>query len=319
MRAFSLSSIDRAAMVGNSRTSGEDSSTSLDQSRPSSPATSISQSLAEGQDQCLVSQFEKEKISFLADLANYVPLGCVIYPFSTEFDHIHQSCEPESWRDITDFSFSLAKHLSKLAQQKLIRIFCKLSSDSRHVILRVYLLPHDAGRRFVDRDVRKTKLALEQLLSEIDVSTSTWSGSYDSENAIKFDCWAEAEDCSLFYMFNTLPSPSPMPDAIRDRFTRTAVQELLDPEIGLSGLKTTLYPYQRRAAATMLERESSPSLILDPRLEQRCTPTMQKYYYDVRQQEFYKNARYFDSLRGGILAETMGLGIHFRASYIGSS
>jgi len=58
----------------------------------------------------------------------------------------------------------------------------------------------------------------------------------------------------------------------------------------------------------MLEREVAPQKRLDPRLEERKSPTGQTFYYGARDLVFVKESRIYDTVRGGILAETMGLG-----------
>lgn len=63
-----------------------------------------------------------------------------------------------------------------------------------------------------------------------------------------------------------------------------------------------------RSAALMLEREVASQKRLDPRLEERISPTGQKFYYGARDLVFVREPRLYDTVRGGILAETMGLG-----------
>ena len=59
----------------------------------------------------------------------------------------------------------------------------------------------------------------------------------------------------------------------------------------------------------MLQRESiSSSLALDPRLERRTAPDGSTFYYGPRDLLFLRHPRYYEPCRGGILAETMGLG-----------
>lgn len=58
----------------------------------------------------------------------------------------------------------------------------------------------------------------------------------------------------------------------------------------------------------MLRREAKPELQLDPRLEKRTAPTGEVYYYNARDRLFLRHPRQYDSVQGGILAETMGLG-----------
>ncbi|KAJ9649307.1 hypothetical protein H2199_000082 [Coniosporium tulheliwenetii] len=145
-------------------------------------------------------------------------------------------------------------------------------------------------------------------MASINVSPQAWSDPDCSQEQQHFDRWATADKQSLFYMFNTLPSPSPQPERIRDKYSRLAVEELLDSASWVPGLKTALYPYQARSAALMVQRETAPELQLDPRLELRHAPDGQPFYYGARAGLFLKNPRYYEANKGGILAETMGLG-----------
>jgi hypothetical protein len=128
------------------------------------------------------------------------------------------------------------------------------------------------------------------------------------DKACKFDMWATSDEGSLFWMFNKIPSPAPSIEIVTEKYTREALEDLLDPASVLPGLKTQLYPYQRRSAGLMLQREAVSSLELDPRLERRLAPDGSKYYYGARDLTFLRHPRYYESCGGGVLAETMGLG-----------
>ncbi|KAI5195031.1 hypothetical protein E4T39_08394 [Aureobasidium subglaciale] len=83
---------------------------------------------------------------------------------------------------------------------------------------------------------------------------------------------------------------------------------VLPSDYQLPGLKTALYPYQRRSAGQMLQRECEERLELDPRLEERTALDGTTYYYAPWEISFLRGPRYYESCKGGILAETMGLG-----------
>lgn len=264
---------------------------------------------------------------FLDALENYIALGCLHLRGKCNVDYLGSNPTPERIKKFTssvDFVYQKQGSanpvvtpalgaFTKLLEHGWIRVSCPPGLDpSCTDMIRVHLLPHDVGRRLVRRDSKDLQSALQSLLHVIDISASTWNGSLESASAkteyIYFDPWATGEDCSLFYLFNTLPSPCPDPDTIANRHARYAAKQLLGEARLIKGLKTALYPYQTRSAALMLERESSVQLQLDPRLELRTAVDGRNYYYDARQGLFFRNPRYYDSNRGGILAETMGLG-----------
>lgn len=148
---------------------------------------------------------------------------------------------------------------------------------------------------------------VDEVLQAVDISPKTWYEQDDSQPQ-SFDRWPSADYQSLFYLFNTLPSPNPSWKSLHDSYDQSAMKRLLDYENDIGGLLGSLYPYQRRAVAEMLRREASPELQLDPRLEERHSPTGELYYYNPRDRQFLRHPRSYDTVRGGILAETMGLG-----------
>jgi hypothetical protein len=249
---------------------------------------------------------EPEKQLQSIELESYIPLGCLIseasaasprYPTWTE---VHTVTLTER-----DVNRRLETATMRLMDARWIRV-CAKSLDVR-IIFRIHLLPDDIGQVQVARNSKHLRADLEIILSRLCPSARTWNGILE-EPLQHFEAWATAEEGSLFYIFNTLQSPNPQPGAIKDRFTRLVVSELLNDPSSLPGLKTPLYPYQARSAAAMIQREASPGLHLDPRFEERTAPDGGVYYYSPRDLIFSQNPQVYESSRGGILAETMGLG-----------
>lgn len=249
---------------------------------------------------------------FVSDLSNFLALGCLVHedtadntaPPSPDHDFVE-------WQDVVDYPFPLEASLSKLTAAGWTRVqWCRIITDHRYIICRIYILPGDVGLRFIDRDSKTLTAALESLVVNLDVSPHTWNGDYLSGTEIMFDPWASRDEGSLFYMFNKIPSPRPDALRVKENYAREAVEDILDasPTSAFIGLKTPLYPYQRRSAALMLQRESVSTLLLDPRLEPRTAPDGTLFYYGPRDLLFNRNARYYEASRSGILAETMGLG-----------
>ena len=151
---------------------------------------------------------------------------------------------------------------------------------------------------------------MQKLLGELDVSSSTWSGDWTQESPIRhLDSSLdkkEEDEASLFHIFNTLPSPDPNPDVVLDDYSRGTMQDLLDSNI--DGLITTMYHYQRRSAATMLQREVQPDLRIDPRLTPVVDQNGVAWHCDFVAATCLREPARLESSTGGILAETMGLG-----------
>ncbi|KAI7562183.1 hypothetical protein KC343_g8734 [Hortaea werneckii] len=254
----------------------------------------------------------RDALDFRQNLNNYLPLGCLT---CRDYTTVDPTGEPADWQDIDSVAVSYRNDagvygvLSKLTEAAWIRLQSGRSAvDSAFITWRIYILPGDIGHRFIDRQNKRLWSALESLIPDVDVSRDAWEGRYTPETEQKFDPWATCDEGSLFYMFNTLPSPSPEKTLVEEKYAREALEDILDPTSQLPGLKTALYPYQKRSAGLMLQRESVSTLQLDPRLEPRTAPDGTTYYYSARDLLFLKQPRYYEACRGGILAETMGLG-----------
>ncbi|KAL1585038.1 hypothetical protein WHR41_06125 [Cladosporium halotolerans] len=298
------SSSSHASTPRANQSSAEEFGTPTDGSQTSPSLSEANDILA--RPKVLESKISSEASHFLSDLSNFLALGCLVVERgvadgSPEYDEGGNLV----WHDIVPED----ENLCRLATAGWIRAqHCQSVADPRYTIYRIYILPGDVGLRFFDRQSRRLQASLEAIIAKIDVSSETWSGSYASGQHVGFDQWAKSDEGSLFYMFNKLPSPRPDPSVVKEKYTREALEDLLDPSSALVGLKTPLYPYQRRSAALMLQRESVPTLQLDPRLELRSAPDGSQFYYGARDLQFVRNPRYYESSRGGILAETMGLG-----------
>lgn len=275
-------------------------------SSASTPATSISASIIP-----LATSKISEEEAILADLGNYIPLGSLLIsnPSAASFnDGNWMKLDALQRTILTGLDYRLKESVIILLEARWLRAEFTISARGS-TIIRLYILPNDVARRFIDRSVRKLQIALGYIVQEVVVSANLWNGEFPSGNqpeGIKFDPWATAEDSSLFYLFNTLPSPCPDPDKVEDPYARAAMQDIL--EINIPGLNAELYPFQARSAALMLQREASQELFLDPRLEIRTAPNGSKFYYCPRDIEFLRSPRWYASNRSGILAEGMGRG-----------
>ncbi|KAK4197788.1 P-loop containing nucleoside triphosphate hydrolase protein [Triangularia verruculosa] len=186
-------------------------------------------------------------------------------------------------------------------------------------VVRVYVLPDDvdnAATPRVDSMLRKDR---QHLLSQLDYSEAAWRGepadsfTPASSHPPVFGTPALAagksppiHDHSLLGMFNRIPPPDPRPEQVEDADLYDAMCSLLDSNV--PGLTTTLYPYQRRSAALMLQRETRSHPVLDPRLVKVADQIGKPWYYDAVTGTSVREPRYYDRPLGGILAEEMGSG-----------
>jgi SNF2 family DNA or RNA helicase len=176
--------------------------------------------------------------------------------------------------------------------------------------VRVYVLPDDIGRSVIEREEKSFRKALHSLLAQLDISKHTWIGERSRETPVmhidsSLDLKIQDQP-SLFYLFNTLPSPKPNLDVVTDRYANDAMYGILNSDI--AGLKTQMYNYQRRSAALMLQRETNPGQIIDPRLRTLVDQQGGEWYCDLDAGSCLRQPRIFEAPKGGICAETMGLG-----------
>ncbi|KAK3903478.1 SNF2 family N-terminal domain-containing protein [Staphylotrichum tortipilum] len=183
-------------------------------------------------------------------------------------------------------------------------------------IIRVAVLPDDVENSIVPRwkscPMERQK---QRLLARLDYSAATWEGNASpspSSSPAAFptpqepDSLSGAEDESLLHMFNSIPSPRPTPESIEYFDARDAANKLLVSNI--LGLTTTLYPYQRRSAALMLQREFQKKQIVDPRVVKVVDQLRTTWYYDSVSGRCLREPNHYDAPCGGILAEEMGAG-----------
>ena len=244
----------------------------------------------------------------------YVPLGSLIFTPSPD---ALGDLSNASWSTIDDTSelraiMSSTKvpfpHLKLLLNQRWIRLATQLNEQSHLATLRVYVLPDDVARKLVSRDDSKTRSALRNLMGYLHGEERPWNGlSSPTTKSLLREPECSDQD-SLIYIFNTIQSPKPNPEVLFDSYVSEAMETILDDPNKVSGLTTPLYPYQKRSIAVMMQRESQPKMALDPRLEVLNGPDGHFFYFDRVGSKIYKEQRCYEEARGGILAETMGLG-----------
>jgi SNF2 family DNA or RNA helicase len=176
--------------------------------------------------------------------------------------------------------------------------------------VRVYVLPDDVARGTVDRDHNSLRKALQSLLNKFDVSKATWKGEWSEHSDVvhidsSLDRKAKDEP-SLFYLFNTLPSPKPDSSIVTDKAAKYAINQILANDV--EGLKADMYLYQRHSAAMMLQKEAQPAHIIDPRLRHMVDQRGITWYCDTDSGLCLREPRRYEAAKGGVLAETMGLG-----------
>ncbi len=251
-------------------------------------------------------------MEFFKDPNSYLPIGSLTIPMSFGGG---DTLSEKDWKDSNDTWLAFQGYLNtaehknavafakRLADQRWIRVSASRHTASKTLAtLRIYVLPDDVGRRFVERNNPYMRKILIKLINELDRSFGSWVGlgTPDStEPKVEY-----SNDDSLFYLFNTLPSPPSAPPSVSCPISNDAIKFAFDSD--RIGLKTHLYPYQVRTVATMIKREVEPEKTLDPRFESLQGPLGQTFYYDREAGILLRDPRAYDEARGGILGESMG-------------
>lgn len=196
------------------------------------------------------------------------------------------------------------KKIQGLVDRGWIKIFVRRQpDDSLHV--RVYALPDDIGRRYIEPVEKSLRPCLMELIRSLDKSSTSWDGC-KSDGVSRYELDSKSSD-SLFYTFNRLPSPNTDELAVSCPYSRDSIEAVFEPD-ALPGLRTPLYPYQKRTVATMIRREAEPRRALDPRLQSLTGPTGTVFYLDTEAGILLRDKREYDEACGGVLGESMGLG-----------
>lgn len=203
-------------------------------------------------------------------------------------------------------------HLSLLFRSHWARLEARLCSVRQAAaVIRVYLLPDDVGRGEVDRTDSTLVHAKKAVLAKLGYSELVWSGlrmpfSLDPVRLSDLGRSETDKGMSLLEVFNRIPSPNPDVNTVNEPRVQDAMYNLF--ESSPAGLKTRLHPYQRRLAALMLQKETQSEWILDPRLVPVTSSAGRIWYIDPVAGTVLSEPRYYDGVRGGILAEEMGAG-----------
>lgn len=268
------------------------------------PSSTVSSSPASQLQTESVNEAQKSKTEFLEDLTNYIPVG-ILRRYDKPSDPNDEP--PEATR------FPHAE-LESLEKHRWIRTQSHAYDDHPGwSYVRVFVLPDDTGRKFIPRSSTSLRRALRTVMSRIDSSPEAWEGRFIADGNTTQKSADAAEDESLWYIFNTLDDPKPNVENMKDPYGRRAMEDLLGIPTGDSstpgecssviGLKTPLYPYQRRSAAAMVQREVQPAQMLDPRLQAYRSPTGQEYYYDKEEGSILRERRLYSEACGGNIPE----------------
>ena len=249
-------------------------------------------------------EYEIARARYLSNLGNFIALG-VVRVFQKRNADGSKKRYMINYNGISEVYPSKSMILS--AEKDWVK-FVRVENPAHEgrSAIRVYGLPEDADRTYRRGSVGEFRRAMKHLMGYIDRSSSGWVGDFGPSTPFESYLIGNKADESLFYIFNTLISPTPKPDLIFEPNARKAAIDSLSGEI--TGLRTILYPYQTRSVAAMLQKESAPLRMADPRMLPYLSLCNRHFYYDREEGRLLEDPDMYEDERGGVLAETMGYG-----------
>lgn len=112
---------------------------------------------------------------FLNKLSNYLPIGSLIVD-TTRASLPHKQNE---WRELCtqDLEYLESQQSIKvLVEKRWIKVFLYMLQGKGRACLRVYVLPDDVGRRYVEKGDRVLRKHLMGLIANLDLSCEAWTG-----------------------------------------------------------------------------------------------------------------------------------------------
>ncbi|TFK61006.1 hypothetical protein BDN72DRAFT_850036 [Pluteus cervinus] len=178
------------------------------------------------------------------------------------------------------------------------------------VIIRIYLIPYDLrhvqGKLRIRKDavLGPARRYLRKLLPLISQSKATWKGS-EIEPFHPF-MPNEEDSRTLSEIYGDLHSPIPVPPSQEDDIARRLLD--FEDDLGGLGMRSTLYRYQRRTVAAMVQREKSTEDIHDPLFVAFKTIKEECFYIQPGTLQILRDCPKVAPTRGGLLCEELGTG-----------
>ncbi|KAG6812075.1 hypothetical protein H0H92_004541 [Tricholoma furcatifolium] len=205
----------------------------------------------------------------------------------------------------------LCREIDYLVQHRFISVNYRLGT-STEVVLRIYIIPHDLpnvqGRLRIRKKeiLRPARRSLRKLLPKVvQDQNSWWHGSVPSQQTPNlFPNYKDRR--TLAEIYGDLKSPNPTFTTGFEDITKRLL-DFSDPLAGF-GMRSSLYNYQRRSVATMLQRELDPSDVPDPLFLSLKSMTHEVFYLQPGTMEVLRERPTAATSQSGILCEELGTG-----------
>ncbi|GJE96414.1 DEAD/DEAH box helicase [Phanerochaete sordida] len=256
-------------------------------------------------------------------LYHFLSAGALRLQLKTRVEGCSQGTHPSPWHHYLGHGHlaslvraedeQFTRLLDFLIDHKFIAVTCRVRSSAFDSVLfiRVYFIPHDLAnvegklrRRDEATVVAPARRYLRTLLLRISRDASLWGGEAadDASCTTFFD--EAIDNRTLAELYNTLPSPIISED---EQSIHPHALEVLDGA-EIPGLKSTLYTYQRRSVAAMMQRELQPGVIPDPLYVPLHGIDGSVFYFQPATMEVLRECPTVAQTRGGILCEELGTG-----------
>ncbi|KAF8809006.1 hypothetical protein BYT27DRAFT_7222578 [Phlegmacium glaucopus] len=255
-------------------------------------------------------------------LINLLPVGSVFVKLGIEPQHLicdHTHAQ-DGWHNFNAHSIiphlsdpedaSFCRQIEFLVKHRFIVATYRATHDAI-MALRIYLIPYDLSnvqgklRVRVENILTPAKRYMRQLLPRIINNEEIWNGLKPTAEvtALILD---PKDRRTLADIYSGLASPSAIPvPGYGDISSR-----LFDFEDKLEGLgiRSTLYRYQRRSVAAMLQRELDNRNVPDPLFIPLTTVDKRMFFLQPGTMEVLQERPMIAPCQGGILCEELGTG-----------
>ncbi|KAJ7766642.1 P-loop containing nucleoside triphosphate hydrolase protein [Mycena metata] len=252
-------------------------------------------------------------------LENFLAYGTLSVRLDTDgFAHLHHELpvSPRAEDDWYLFTSEIRKHLPSqedhavimelefLVAQRFISVSFLLVDDN--VIFRIYLIPYDLPRVQGQLRVRKDEILtparrlLKGLLLKISRSLESWEGRCLPEPPLA------ALATTLSEIYEDLPSPEGLITVNSTPVTRRLLN--FSDNLENLGVSSTLYRYQRRSVAAMVQKEMDLNDDTDPLYLALRDMDGKPFFFQPGTTEVLLERPLVAPCRGGILCEELGTG-----------
>ncbi|KZT27320.1 hypothetical protein NEOLEDRAFT_1110673 [Neolentinus lepideus HHB14362 ss-1] len=256
-------------------------------------------------------------------LANYLPVGVIVFDFLDDELHCnHTHCE-DGWHTFSGQVYLrhakkgedvLLRWIDFLTANRFIIPTCRQAEGRRILYVRVYIIPFDLPgvqgtlRARNPDTVKEAGKAIRAIMGRIIQDDSLWQG-YVPDGAARPIFSREIDNRTTTRIYSDLPSPNvvKLREEVKTSPACDRITAILSGE-PIDGLRSSLYPYQAESVAAMLAKESQAFAVLDPLYLPLVGVDGRTFYFRPADMEILCECPTISQSCGGILCEELGTG-----------